>query len=175
MKINIHEIEAATKELAYDEPTADLNAMLGHGSARDFDFPAPLHVAVAYYRAGQDLFFKGTMTGPVIGHCARCLEDFAVDLSRDFAFVLAPFEEGIEPAADDDLSLAFYRGDVIDLSPLLREQILLSLPTRALCREECRGLCPQCGANRTVAACNCAEQAGGDPRLAALRGLKVRH
>jgi len=174
VKLNVHEIEADAKHLAYDEPTAELNSLLERGSAHDFDFPAPMHVTLAYYRSGQELFFSGTLSGPAVGHCARCLDDFVVDMWRDFSFVLIPSASTATEAEENegDLSLSFYHGDVVDLSPLLREQILLALPTRALCKESCKGLCPQCGANLNITSCNCSAETG-DSRLAALRGLKA--
>jgi uncharacterized protein len=55
---------------------------------------------------------------------------------------------------------------------LVYEQVFLALPTRPLCDEECRGLCPQCGVNRNAGQCSCTVDAG-DPRLAVLRGLKI--
>ena len=74
--------------------------------------------------------------------------------------------------APGDLSQSFYEGTEVDLTPLVYEQVMLALPTRPLCGEECRGLCPQCGINRNSGQCACATEAG-DPRWAALRNLKI--
>ncbi len=60
----------------------------------------------------------------------------------------------------------------MDLSPLIREQVLLALPTRPLCQEDCRGLCPHCGINLNRSACGCRVETV-DPRLEALRSLKA--
>jgi uncharacterized protein len=79
-------------------------------------------------------------------------------------------ELGLE-LATDDLDVFPYTGDVIDLEPLVREQFVLSIPYAPLCKEDCRGLCPQCGIDRNVASCECA--APIDPRFAALQGLKL--
>ena len=73
VKLNIHDIEEAAKELVYEEPTDALTGLLVHGHVCDFEFPAPAAVQVAYYRAGQELFFQGHIDGNVVGHCARCL------------------------------------------------------------------------------------------------------
>jgi uncharacterized protein len=70
----------------------------------------------------------------------------------------------------DDLGFGFYDGDEIDVTALVHEHALLALPTRLLCAEACRGLCPQCGANLNVAACDCSAQPT-PPRLAVLRDL----
>ena len=70
----------------------------------------------------------------------------------------------------DDLALSYYEGDEIDLTPLVHEQTILALPTRPLCRETCRGLCPRCGANLNSGACGC-PAAPPDARLAVLHTL----
>jgi uncharacterized protein len=71
---------------------------------------------------------------------------------------------------DDDVSTTFYQDEAIDLSELLREQFYLVLPMKPLCRESCKGLCPQCGVNLNVETCACKPE-WEDPRLAALKAL----
>ena len=174
MKLNIHEIEEAVKELAYDEPTRGLNEVLAHGNVVDYVFEAPASVGLEYYRAGQELFFSGRISGTVVGRCARCVESYAFALQKDFAVVLVPRSDLPSEVElnEEDLDLSFYQRDSVDLTPLVQEQLLLALPTRPLCRETCRGLCPHCGANLNLQTCGCAP-AAGDPRLAVLRTLKV--
>ena len=75
-----------------------------------------------------------------------------------------------QEVGDEDLETSYYRDDRIDLNELLREQFYLALPMKPLCREECRGLCAQCGTNLNTGSCDCAP-AWEDPRLAALKGL----
>jgi DUF177 domain-containing protein len=176
VKLNVHEIDEVAKELVYEESTSALNGLLLHGGVCDFEFSAPAEVRVQYYRAGQELFFQGRISGGVVGHCARCLEAYTFDIGKQFSVVLVPKPAAPEAAElnADDLDLSFYDGDEIDLSPLVREQIILALPTRPLCRESCKGLCPQCGANNNLEPCGCAA-ARGDPRFAVLRNLKVGH
>jgi uncharacterized protein len=175
VKINVYDIKEEAKELAYDEPTDELNALMELG-AHDFDFPRPLHVNLVHYRAGQELIFQGTLTGDVIGHCARCLDDFGLPIERHFHCVLVPHSSvpGEVELEEDDLDLSYYSGEEVDVSPLIREQLLLALPTRPLCREDCRGLCPRCGVNRNSERCDCAGDLT-DPRLAVLQGLKASH
>ena len=64
--------------------------LLLHGQVCDFEFPAPAEVRLDYYRAGQELFFQGHIAGGVVGHCARCLEEYTFDLDKDFFVVLVP-------------------------------------------------------------------------------------
>jgi uncharacterized protein len=176
VKLNVHEIEEVAKELVYEESTGPLNGLLIHGQVCDFEFPAAAEVRIHYYRAGQELFFQGHISGSVVGHCARCLEEYTFEIDKDFHIVLVPklpLADDVE-LGDDDLDLSFYEGATVELSPLILEQIILALPTRPLCRESCKGLCPTCGVNLNAERCDCAAPAG-DPRLAVLRNLKVGH
>lgn len=176
MKLNVHEIDEVAKELVYEESTDSLNALLLHGQVCDFEFPTAAEVRLDYYRAGQELFFQGHIDGNVVGHCARCLEEYTFQLGKDFFVVLVPkanLPEEVE-LSGDELDLSFYEGDQVDLSPLVREQIILALPTRPLCRDDCKGLCASCGINLNVQTCTCTASRG-DPRLAVLRTLKVGH
>lgn len=176
MKLNVHDIEEDGKRLVYDEPTASLTSRLVHGGVVDFEFPADAKVQLDYYRSGQELFFIGHVDGTILGHCGRCLETYTFPIHADFSLVLVPAESlpTTNELTSDELDLSYYSGDEIDLAPLVDEQIILALPTRPLCQEDCKGLCPSCGKNMNTETCDCASHAG-DPRLAVLRDIKIGH
>ena len=176
MKLNIHDIEEAPKQLVYEEATEPLNGLLVHGAVCDYEFHVPATVRLDYYRAGEELFFAGRISGTVIGHCARCLEEYPFGLEAEFATVLVPRRllDARDAESDADVDLGSYEGEEIDLSPLVQERIILALPTRPLCSETCKGLCPQCGTNLNSETCTC-RSSGNDPRLATLRKLKLAH
>lgn len=173
MKLLVSQIIDSPKELDFAESPAELNRLYG-GADRDFRFPEPLEVHVIYYRSGADLFFHGRVTGTIEGHCSRCLKSYAFRLDKEFDFVLAP--DTSSPKNKElnagELGLSFYRGDELNLEPLIREQVLLALPTRPLCDENCRGLCPSCGVDLNEKACRCAS-AESDPRMAIFRDMKL--
>jgi uncharacterized protein len=174
MKIPVRDILEVPTEIIYAEPVQELNPVLRRGGATDYQLSEPLQVEVTFYRAERDLFFDGTVEGRVTATCARCLEPFPARVSQAFSLVLSPETElarELELGAGD-LTQSFYSGPEVDLTPLVYEQAMLALPTRPLCAEECRGLCPTCGANRNTERCGCPEE-GGDPRLAVLRSLKI--
>src|SRR5207244_13446979 len=83
---------------------------------------------------------------------------------------VAANEDGAE-IATEDLDLFPWDGDKIDLEPLFREQFVLAIPYAPLCREDCKGLCPQCGIDLNTGTCTCEKPV--DPRLAGLKGLKL--
>jgi uncharacterized protein len=104
------------------------------------------------------------------------LEQYDFPLESRFDFVLAPeaarSHGGAEELSRDELGLSYYSTDEINLTPLIAEQVMLALPTRPLCSEDCRGLCGTCGVNLNRESCSCSEPVG-DPRMAIFRNLKV--
>jgi uncharacterized protein len=175
MKLRVDRITDEATHSRFQAPSEELNERLESGGAHDFCLASPLEADVTYYRAGEDLFFAGRCAATVEATCARCLETFAVPLEAPFEFVLtrgAPHDARQE-LHTEDLSLSFYSGDEVDLAPLVGEQAILALPTRAVCREDCRGLCPSCGANRNTDPCTCPTKEP-DPRLAVLSRVRAR-
>ena len=175
MKLRIDDITADVKELWFNESEQETNHLLAKGPIQEYRILAPLDVDLSYYRSGMELFFEGKLSAPVMATCARCAEEFSRPAARSFRFVVAPKSVGDEANGDlrnEDLEFSVYEGEDVDLSPLIREQMLLALPTRPLCDEDCRGLCPVCGTNLNNGTCDCRTEVP-DPRLAILRNLKV--
>lgn len=176
MKISVDDIPQTPREIRFSENIEDLNETYGKGSDRDFHFPTFLDVDLVYYRSGDEIFFHGSFEGAFHGCCSRCLRDYEFSLVSKFDFVLIPdpgkSNPKVEELCREDLGLSYYSTDEINLSPLIREQVMLALPTRPLCGEKCRGLCGGCGVNLNYEACVCSASAG-DPRMAFFRTLKV--
>jgi uncharacterized protein len=175
MKLRVDRITDESTESSFSVPPEELNQRLEHGATHDFRLTEPLAVDVRYYRAGEEIYFDGSCSAAMEGTCARCLESFTLPLAAPFEFVLTRAQalDGAQELHTDDLALSYYDGDEIDLGPLVGEQAILALPTRAVCREDCKGLCPSCGANLNDETCAC-KPAPADPRLAILANAKVR-
>ncbi len=117
---------------------------------------------------GRDLFVDGSFVVEGEAMCDRCTEPFAVRLERAFHEVLIPREQGPAGAAnvelhESDLEIAFYDGAGIEVNDIFWEQVALALPAKLLCREDCRGVCPVCGANRNREECSCPVEASSGP------------
>jgi uncharacterized protein len=174
MKIFVAQITDTPKELSFTEGTDELNRLYA-GDARDFHFPQQLDVQVTYYRSGADLFFHGRVGASVEGSCGRCLKEYSFPLNKEFDFILAPDTRSTKNKElnQEEMGLSFYSGEEIDLTPFVREQVLLTLPTRPLCGEDCRGLCPGCGADLNEDSCRCASSQG-DSRMMLFRDMKLQ-
>jgi uncharacterized protein len=111
--------------------------------------------------------------------CDRCLAPIRLEADEllESLLVVEPPPRGeateAQELGEDELGVVHLGGDQLDTEPLLIELIQLAVPSRPLCRPDCRGLCPQCGADRNNEPCRCEEQAA-DPRWAALAGLRER-
>ncbi len=121
------------------------------------------------------LEFEGTVA------CARCLRPVSFRRTGPVSWVFAPAFERHQPVPDadgeielqsTDLDVVFYDDFTVPFDPLIDEQVQLEIPMRALCREDCRGLCPECGSDRNVAPCTCAPPT--DNRWTALKALRTK-
>ena len=105
-----------------------------------------------------------------VWRCSR--QPVAATFKCTFAPPPAESQEELELSADD-LDFAYYEEDTIDLDVLVFEQVLLQIPIKPLCKDDCKGLCPHCGINLNVASCGCKSE-DFDERLAVLKKFKVQ-
>ncbi|HJQ32718.1 MAG TPA: DUF177 domain-containing protein [Pyrinomonadaceae bacterium] len=130
-------------------------------------------------RKGEQVRLRGEIRTEVELLCDRCLAPTRSPLAVEFDTSFIPQEAEAAKAENvellsEDLILSAYDGEAVDLDELVREQVLLALPSRRLCREDCKGLCPKCGTDLNAGHCSC-EQGEIDPRWSALAGLKDKN
>lgn len=118
--------------------------------------------------AGEGRFyFSGRFEGTVDTECRRCLKAVSPAVSEELHLVLA--DAGDDEANDSDVYLIDPNSDEVDLRPAIREEWLLAAPAFALCREDCKGLCPRCGADLNLGPCACEPET--DRRWDALKAV----
>jgi uncharacterized protein len=137
----------------------------------------PMQVQIEIYPAGDKYVLDGALSGGIQVLCDRCLEAYHRELKTSFRVFLAlPLpkneDDDIE-LAEEDLDVDFVRADEIDLDEIIHEQIYLTLPMKSLCREDCLGLCPRCGANLNVIDCSC-DRDQGHPAFLKLKNLRIK-
>jgi uncharacterized protein len=140
----------------------------------DYTVRTPVVLAFEVRKDRDRYHMTGAVETALELRCSRCLEAHVLPVRAVFDLRYLPQSantgEGEREVEDDDLTTAYYRDERIDLGDLVREQLYLALPMKPLCREDCRGLCAECGANLNLTTCGCARR-WEDPRLAALRAL----
>jgi len=172
----------------YEIPAAHWLARVEASDLDREEAPAPLRVELEARRVGTDLLLEGTLTGEVGLECSRCARRYAHALREPFRLVLEPVEgAGSVEALDEpegrrglrenglclgeDLEAGWFRGPVIRLGEFFGELIALAMPIQPLCREDCPGICPHCGADRAEERCACEDEKVESP-FAVLRRLK---
>lgn len=124
-----------------------------------------------------DIRIRATWSATFEVPCARCLDPVRHPLSAEFDLVFRPLGVDAGPAERSlgapDTEIGYYQGDGLVLEDVLREQVLLALPARSLCRTDCKGLCPRCGRNLNTESCTC-DTAPADQRWSALSDLRSR-
>lgn len=124
-------------------------------------------------RSGEYLFIKGAVAGELTFNCDRCLEPFQYFQQEQFQLTLLPTEPQNKLAKDLVLSLgelerATYEGEWLDILKILEEQVLLGIPMKKICFENCQGLCSQCGTNLKGQECVCSPVDNSDHPFAGL-------
>lgn len=158
----------AVEDLAHGPVRLEHTFPRGEIDARDPGVQAigPLAVHLQARMAGPELRIHVQVTGAIEVLCARCLTSQPREVAGDWHLIYHPASE-LAPAQEveiheGDTDVGFFVGRGVEVEEMLREQILLALPMRTLCRDECRGLCPQCGKNWNEGPCACPPLAGDE-------------
>ncbi len=160
----------------------------------DEKFEGPLTINLELVQQDGPIAVTGTLEGTASRQCVRCLTDFSdpfvvslyaeflrqpdesakpsVDQGRRSPRRAAQPVEPVEEAEEED-EVYLYQGDHLDLAPMVREQVILAAPMQPLCREDCLGLCPQCGQNLNDRRCTCPPAPGPSP-FRVLRGRQSK-
>jgi uncharacterized protein len=136
---------------------------------------APAAVTGKVRLSGNEVFVSGHVDTRAQVECDRCLQPVEAPVSADFTldYITGSEYESSEVAelTEAEMSVAVFDGEGLDVDEIVKEQILLAVPTRMLCREDCKGICPECGIDRNTGECSCGAD-NIDPRWAALKNLK---
>lgn len=191
MVVTIEQIRE--KGLTLDEPVSlDLLSEALQAPGKDTGFratrPSELHAFLRKVSSG--VLLEGSLQVQVTAPCKRCIAPVEVVVPVSFTLNLIPVSVARASSKDadeereddslesegsfglDDVDQELFDGKTIDLDPIIREQVLLALPMSAVCREDCQGLCAQCGQNLNEKKCGCALKVV-DPRLAVLKDIKL--
>ena len=130
----------------------------------------PLKVTGRLSSAGPGRFYwHGEVSGDIALPCRRCLADASAHVHDESHVIFADADS--DEVDDPDVQVLDERSVVIDLRPTVREQWLLNAPAFAVCREDCKGMCPTCGKDLNEGPCDCPEVRAVDTRWDALKKI----
>jgi uncharacterized protein len=172
MRIDIRELEAGPLKVTGEVLPEDLNL-----DPVDLKVVGRIPVTLTVEKAGREIRVRGGFQAELLLVCSRCLEPIEFSLAPQFDQFYQPVGSshltGEIALQEKDTDIAFFRGDFIEVVDVVREQIVLAVPMKPMCREDCQGLCPYCGRNRNLESCDCRALVQ-DPRLAPLLKIKNR-
>ena len=135
----------------------------------------PVTVNGRIRRKGVEVVLRGNLRTKAAVACGRCLKPVGLPIEVEFAERFTPAvswkDEEQHELSEEDLDLSAFDGEGVDLDDLVKEEIMLAMPAVMLCTEECKGLCPNCGADFNEASCDCATKQI-DSRWEKLKDLK---
>jgi uncharacterized protein len=177
MRIRVDEIPESGRFLHFHWDDARFRQYLPEEDPFEFKLIRPLNVDLEIQKRPDHIHIQGALKGLLQVTCHRCLTAFPWSLEEQVEVFLIEEEklaasEEVELEARD-LDYDFFDGAIIEIDQLIAEQIFLTLPVKILCSENCRGLCPHCGANLNEEPCRC-EKSASDTPFSALEAIKAR-
>jgi uncharacterized protein len=174
-RINEDGLEIDVEEKPESFPV--LSEMIRQGECK---FSAPINTTLNVSRIGDMIDVKGKLETTVHLSCSRCLNEYETALKSRFNLTYVnhlPVEpEDVEPKEIEitaqEMGLIYFQGEEINLQDGIQEQVVMAFPIRALCREECKGLCAACGADLNQGDCGCDRKPVSN-KFAVLKNLKL--
>lgn len=170
MRIELENLEGRKGDFAHVYQPDELNPVDERVSLTQ-----PATVSGTVRLSGHEVLVEGHVDTRAQVECDRCLKPVELPVNADFAleYITGADYESSSAAAlsEEELSVSVFDGQAIDVDEIVKEQVLLAIPARTLCREDCKGICPECGNDRNTGECNCTPNEI-DPRWAALKDFK---
>ena len=159
MKVRVVDLKDKTVELFFEECLSKYTSLLSLEETGEWQFKAPLQVHLSVSREYDHVKVTGSVATILKLCCSRCLSEFLMEIDSPFTiFYLQDKDFGKDEdmeLSEEDLVTATYEGDEIDFSNEIAAQIILAIPIKPLCSEECKGLCPDCGVDLNESQCSC--------------------
>ncbi|MGA8943559.1 MAG: DUF177 domain-containing protein [Thermoactinomyces sp.] len=163
MQISLHKLKQANDGLLSEHETICLDLV---GEVPELTELGPAHVTARLELIDPDLFVvKARIKAQAKFSCAKCLTEFRQDLETALQEYFTDDPNRAVESEEQEIHLV--HENKLDLTPFVREALLLQIPSIPVCREDCKGLCPVCGRNQNTDPCHCQVRTV-DPRLAAL-------
>jgi uncharacterized protein len=120
----------------------------------DVNFTSPVDIKLKLFKQGDKIYVKAELSVNIERECDRCLKLVHEVLTGNMEIQYRPTPK-MDSLIMDDIGIGYYLGEYIELSDDIRESLMLELPVKVLCSEDCKGFCPKCGQNLNESKCNC--------------------
>jgi uncharacterized protein len=181
MEILIEQIGEDGLVVEFEKSAATFPVLAEMVANDECEFPLPIKIALRAFRVVDMIEIEGDIETSVRLPCSRCLQPFETPLKSRFALTYmrratdviedteAPWE--VELSAED-MGIVYFQGEKINLKDTIQEQVVMEFPLRALCKQDCKGLCSKCGADLNANLCDC-DRSSPPGRFAVLKNLKL--
>ena len=180
MEIRIEQIKEEGLALEFEKSVESFPVLMEMVTNGECEFTAPIRTALRALRIGDMVEIDGDIETSVCQPCSRCLQPFETPLKPHFALTY------IQRAADDiedpepqdvelsieDMGIVYFQGEKINLKETIQEQVIMEFPLRALCKKDCKGLCPGCGADLNEDSCDCYRRSSPG-KFSVLKNIKL--
>jgi len=176
MKVHLEEIKDKPKVFSVEEPIEKFPILFASQEAGECRFLSPLKLWLTISREFDHIRVNGRVETRVSLSCSRCLASYESGIVSAFTIFYSRATDGPQDSevelAEADLVSATYSGEEIDLSPEISEQVMMEVPLKPLCSEECQGLCNKCGADLNTTECSC-DRSEINFKMSVLKSFKV--
>jgi uncharacterized protein len=177
LKFRVADITEKPRTIEAVEDSNRFPALVKAQESGECAFSSPISIALSIAREYDHIRLHGGISTSVKLTCSRCLAEYATDIASRFTIfytksVASQPEDEVELGEEDLISVS-YSGDEIDFADEVAEQVLLEIPYKPLCSEECKGLCFSCGTDLNKAVCSCGTNSVS-MTFSPLQGLKVK-
>ena len=182
MHIRLKDINEVALTLEFEEASETFPVLTEMVDTGVCEFLAPVKTALSAQQIGDMVEIEGSISTAVRLSCGRCLQSFETPVESSFALTYKQTELDTDKGSSsqeeleltiEDMGLIYHQGEEINLQNEIQEQVVLAFPLRALCKPDCKGLCPQCGADLNNEECDC-DQTPHAGKFAVLKKLKLK-
>jgi uncharacterized protein len=180
VRIHLEELSEKIQLFTFFEEPEKFSSLVEINAAGECEFFDPLDIRLGVRRIGRMVAVEGRLSTKVRMSCNRCLKGFVSDLKSRFYLTYtsdmppqreSEGDDGVELRAEE-MGLILFKGEEIDMRDAVQSEIVMAIPIKPLCAEDCQGLCPQCGSDLNEGDCGCKPKSV-DPRLAILKRLRI--
>ncbi len=181
MRIRVEELKAGKLRIEFEETPETFPVLAEMIDTGICEFLAPLKTALRAQQIGDMVEIEGSISTAVRLSCGRCLQSFETPVESSFALTYKQTEPDTDKGSSnqeeleltaEDMGLIYHPGEEINLQNEIQEQVVLAFPLRTLCKPDCKGLCPQCGADLNNEECDC-DQTPHVGKFSVLKNLKL--